>query len=153
MKGYREATLEVQENLLPLALTFEPEFVEAILQVRELLARIGLNIDQMGPESLAVRSAPALLKEVAIEKTLFVVAKERLENGESFALENVIGDIFATMACHSVIRAGQSLSLEEMKSLLAQMDDFPFSVFCPHGRPVYIEKSFHEIEREFGRIL
>lgn len=153
MIGFKSATLEIQNYLLPLVLNFEPEYVEAILDVREPLERIGLSMDQMGPESLAIRSAPALLKESAIEKVLFKIAKEKIETGESFALENVIGDIFATMACHSVIRAGQSLSHEEMKSLLSQMDEFPFSAFCPHGRPVYIEKSFSDIEREFGRIL
>jgi DNA mismatch repair protein MutL len=40
-----------------------------------------------------------------------------------------------------------------MQSLLAQMDEFPLSSFCPHGRPVYIKRRFSEIEREFGRIV
>ena len=38
------------------------------------------------------------------------------------------------MACHSAVRAGQALSLQEMKALLTEMDDFPQSSFCPHGR-------------------
>jgi DNA mismatch repair protein MutL len=57
------------------------------------------------------------------------------------------------MACHSVVRAGQSLSLEQMKQLLVQMDEFPLSSFCPHGRPVFVRRRFQDIEREFGRIV
>jgi DNA mismatch repair protein MutL len=65
----------------------------------------------------------------------------------------VVGEIFASMACHSVIRAGQSQSFEQMKSLLAQMDEHPLSSFCPHGRPVFVKRTFFDIEREFGRIV
>ena len=72
---------------------------------------------------------------------------------DSFQVEKTIGDLFATMACHSVVRAGQSLSIEEMTELLQSMDEFPLSSFCPHGRPVSVEMSFFEIEKLFGRIL
>ncbi len=153
MGGFKNKNIEVQSFLLPLVLNFEADMVEAIYSVKDSLEGMGLYLDLMGPESIAIRSAPALLKEAAIEKALFQVGKERLETGESFAVEKILGDLFATMACHSVIRAGQSLSHEEMRSLLSQMDEFPFSAFCPHGRPVYIEYAFSEIEREFGRIL
>jgi DNA mismatch repair protein MutL len=153
MKGFKNASLEVQNYLLPLALTFDGEEIEALLKGREDLERLGLTLDSMGPDTVAVRSAPAILKEAAVEKALYKFAREKIETGGSFALENTVGGLFATMACHSVVRAGQSLSREEMTSLLSQMDEFPFSAFCPHGRPVFIEKPFGEIEREFGRIL
>jgi DNA mismatch repair protein MutL len=57
------------------------------------------------------------------------------------------------MACHSAIRAGRALSLEEMQQLLAQMEEFPMSSFCPHGRPVYVEYPFSQLERDFGRTV
>ena len=75
-----------------------------------------------------------------------------LNNGGSFAIEKKISDLFATMACHSVIRAGQSLSVSEMQELLKSMDEYSLSSFCPHGRPVSVEKSFVELEKLFGRI-
>jgi len=65
----------------------------------------------------------------------------------------MIGDIFASMACHSVVRAGQAMSVAEMQSLLGQMDQYPLSSFCPHGRPVFVKRKFSDIEREFGRIV
>ena len=58
----------------------------------------------------------------------------------------------ATMACHSVVRAGQALSNEQMRSLLREMDEFPLSGFCPHGRPVSVEYPFTRLEKEFGRL-
>ena len=68
------------------------------------------------------------------------------------AWEKSVAEVFASMACHSVIRAGMSQSREEMQSLLKQMDLYPLSSFCPHGRPVFVKRKFNEIEREFGRI-
>lgn len=68
-------------------------------------------------------------------------------------MEKVVGDLCATMACHSVVRAGQALSLEQMRTLLQEMDKFPLSSFCPHGRPVSVEYPYAKLEKDFGRIV
>jgi DNA mismatch repair protein MutL len=81
------------------------------------------------------------------------MSQDLVDQGGSHFLERKIGDILATMACHSSVRAGQSLSLEEMRALLQQMDEFPLSSFCPHGRPVSVEYPFHRLEKDFGRIV
>jgi DNA mismatch repair protein MutL len=81
------------------------------------------------------------------------MAFDSLESGGSYSLEKKVSDLFATMACHSVVRAGQALSNEEMKELLVQMDEFPLSSFCPHGRPVFKQITFRELDKEFGRIV
>ena len=94
-----------------------------------------------------------IVSEGAVNQALQRLAYEILDHGDSMVWEKVVGEIFASMACHSVIRAGQSQSPEQMKALLAQMDEFPLSSFCPHGRPVYIRRAFTDIEREFGRIV
>jgi DNA mismatch repair protein MutL len=56
------------------------------------------------------------------------------------------------MACHGSVRAGQVLSMEEIRTLLSQMDDTPNCGHCPHGRPVYVEHNWKELEKRFGRI-
>ncbi|RYZ87816.1 MAG: hypothetical protein EOP06_12050 [Proteobacteria bacterium] len=54
---------------------------------------------------------------------------------------------------HSVVRAGQALSTEQMRRLLEEMDEFPLSSFCPHGRPVSVEYPYNRLEKDFGRTL
>jgi DNA mismatch repair protein MutL len=100
-----------------------------------------------------VRAKPVIIGDGALARSLQDLAREIVERGGSFALEKKIGDLCATMACHSVVRAGQALSFEQMKSLLAQMDEFPLSSFCPHGRPVSVEYPFARLERDFGRTV
>ena len=93
------------------------------------------------------------MKENALVTALRQLSQDIVEKGGSFVLERKIGDMFATMACHSAVRAGQALSVAEMNSLLQSMDEFPLSSFCPHGRPVSVDYNFYQLEKDFGRIV
>lgn len=152
MRAWRQGEVERQELLLPLTLDLDAEVVEALVTQAPELARIGIEAEAMGPDAVAVRAIPAGIRESVIASSLAELGREIVEKGGGFAIERKIGDLCATMACHSVVRAGQALSHEQMTSLLAQMDEFPLSSFCPHGRPVSVEYPFHKLERDFGRI-
>ncbi len=152
MNSWNTGRKEVQNFLLPLSLGIEADHLEAIMSRVSDLDKLGIGVEQSGPESLSVHCCPVILKESGVEKALRWLGEDLVSKGGSFAFEKIVGDLFATMACHSVIRAGQSLSVGEMKSLLEQMDEFPFSSFCPHGRPVFIDYPFRKIEKEFGRL-
>jgi DNA mismatch repair protein MutL len=56
------------------------------------------------------------------------------------------------LACHSSIRAGQTLSPDEMRQLLVQLEQCQAPRTCPHGRPTMILLSTSQLERQFGRI-
>lgn len=152
MKAFRNGVKESQVFLMPLVIDLTVEAVDALMSVQKELVQIGLEIDAIGPTQIAVGTHPVWLKESGLITGLKDLADEIVNQGHGFVFENKMGDFFASMACHSVIRAGQALSFEEMQSLLQQMDEFPQSSFCPHGRPVSVSWTFGEIERDFGRI-
>jgi DNA mismatch repair protein MutL len=56
-----------------------------------------------------------------------------------------------TLACHSAIRAGQTLSLDEMRALIHQLERCQYPRACAHGRPTMLHLSQSQLEREFGR--
>ena len=60
--------------------------------------------------------------------------------------------MLTTLACHSSVRAGQSLSIDEMRQLIAQLEVCEAPRTCPHGRPTMILLSATQLERQFGRI-
>lgn len=153
MRSWLSGSADVQALLIPLPIELEPDGAEALLSIASELEGLGVTLDQVGPQAVAVRSRPTLISDKALKVTLMSLAREIVERGGSFKLEKKIGDLCASMACHSVVRAGQSLSVEQMKSLLVQMDEFPLSSFCPHGRPVSVEYPFAKLERDFGRIV
>lgn len=153
LDSYQTKTIDVQNLLLPLVFDFSAHEVEVLTEHRAGIERLGLSLERMGPESIAVQAIPSLITESGVSEALKKLAYELTQNSESLAFQKAVNEIFASMACHSVIRAGQSQSIEQMRSLLEQMDDYPLSSFCPHGRPVFVRRRFHEIEREFGRIV
>jgi DNA mismatch repair protein MutL len=59
--------------------------------------------------------------------------------------------MLATVACHSSVRAGQTLPIEDAKSLLRQLEKTTHPNTCPHGRPTLIQLSVNDLEREFKR--
>ncbi|MEK6553800.1 MAG: DNA mismatch repair protein MutL, partial [Bdellovibrionota bacterium] len=153
-KDFKNRQIEVQSYLIPFVVDInEGELEKLIPYFNKIEQDMGITLDQVGPESVAVRSAPALIKEESLGPVIQKLAHEISEQGESFAFEKLLNDIFATMACHSAVRAGRALSVEEMQQLLAQMEEFPLSSFCPHGRPVYVEYEFSKLERDFGRTV
>lgn len=153
MQQFKGGRFDIQNYLIPLVVELTPEEADACKDSLGELEKMGLSIEQIGPEQLAVSAAPTFVKESAVDRVVRSMAREMLSQGGSFAVEKKIGDYLATMACHSVVRAGQALSVEQMRELLAEMDRFPLSSFCPHGRPVSVFYGFGDIERQFGRIV
>jgi DNA mismatch repair protein MutL len=153
MKAWMNGQAESQPLLIPLTIELDPDGAEALMSIATELEKLGLSIDQNGPQSVAIRCLPLTIKENSLLKALKDLASEIVEKGGGFALEKRISDLCATMACHSVVRAGQALSHDQMRSLLQQMDEFPLSSFCPHGRPVSVDYPFSKLERDFGRTV
>jgi len=56
-----------------------------------------------------------------------------------------------SLACHGAIRAGKTLSLDEMRELVRQLEESEAPNTCPHGRPTMIHLSAETLARQFGR--
>ncbi len=116
----------------------------------DALAPYGLEISAMGGGSIAVHALPAVLACADLGTLLADIADDLAEGGSGSAPVELIEHALATMACHTSIRAGQTLDGADMHSLLVQLDAVDFSV-CAHGRPVAIRISPGELERRFHR--
>lgn len=153
MKSYKEDRFDIQNLLMPISVDVTTE-EDDFLQNNVLdFVKLGIDIEKTGPNLWCLKSHPSFLKESAVIKALTSLLNNYKNNPSTFFIEKTVADTFATMACHSSIRAGQSLSIDQMQELLTNMDEYPLSSFCPHGRPVSVEWSWYEIEKKFGRIV
>ncbi len=143
---------DIQNLLIPLYLDLDETLTEELLKLNQELFQLGIEIESSGPETIAVNSIPSFLKEESIAKGLRKLAKDSLDQGGGSSVDDVFELFFATLACHSVIRAGHAMSDDEMKLLLLSMDEYK-SRYCPHGRPVYKKISFHSLDQDFGRVV
>ena len=115
------------------------------------LGEMGLVLEPFGLGAVVVRETPAVLGEVDIQGLVRDLADELAEMGDHLSLKEKVEEVCGTLACHTSVRAGRRLTVEEMNALLRQMEATPHSGQCNHGRPTYVELKLADIERLFGR--
>lgn len=147
---HQRAKAEVQAQLLlePLSVELAPQQAAGMAGMLDLLTEVGFQLEPFGERTYLVRAVPAVLKNVDIRQAFLDIVDELVGDGEADSW----GDrIAASIACHSAIKAGQVLSLEEMRRLVQQLEEAAMPRTCPHGRPTVIYLSQAQLEREFGR--
>jgi DNA mismatch repair protein MutL len=116
-----------------------------------VLAELGFEVSRSGPQSLLLRSVPALLADGDVEALLRDVLADLREHGESRRIHAARDELLGTMACHAAVRAHRRLTLPEMNALLREMEATERSGQCNHGRPTWARFSLGEIDRWFLR--
>jgi DNA mismatch repair protein MutL len=142
--------------LVPDVVELEPEEGETILGRADELADLGFVIERFGPGAqgriaVLVREVPAMMTKGDSAAMLRDMAEEMQHLGQGLALKEKLEEISGTLACHTSVRAGRRLNVEEMNALLRDMEATPNSGQCNHGRPTYVELKLTDIERLFGR--
>ena len=142
---------QTQLLLMPEIVDLKPEEVTLLNTRAPELKELGWVIDPFGVDSVAVRELPALLDKTDIPKTIQDLVDTLRDFDDTVLLKDKMKDICARLACHGSVRAGRTLSLEEMNALLRQMEACGTSGQCIHGRPTYIELKLKDIEKLFNR--
>ncbi len=145
-----EVGFDHQNLLIPQTIELPPAAHGLLLSNADVLAEWGFTIEDFGMR-LKVRSMPAGLHESSLGTALLEVADHLNGRGGSTP-DDWREAMLTTLACHSSIRAGQTLSLEEMRELLIQLERCNAPRTCPHGRPTMILLTTTQLERQFGRI-
>lgn len=139
--------VEQQRLLEPLVLELSPSQLEAFERYAGEFVRLGWEIEPFGGASVAVRAVPAVVQR-SIERVLLAVLDELAAGGRG---TTPLEQVAISTACHSAIRAGQELSLSEMRELIRQLEQCRAPLACGHGRPTVVHLSTEELERQFGR--
>ena len=111
-------------------------------------AQYGFDLEAFGPDSYLLRAIPATLMDMDPRETFLSILGDVADGGSVRDLEDKIA---SSVACHSSVRAGKTLSQEEMAHLLAQLESTSQPNTCPHGRPTMILISADHLHRQFGR--
>ncbi|MGD0780876.1 MAG: DNA mismatch repair endonuclease MutL [Dehalococcoidales bacterium] len=138
---------EVQGLLEPATLEVTPRQDAMMRSCLEQLTDFGFTLESFGDRTYLVRTVPALVAgdnwSAMLKELLDSLAGEERSKWEE--------KIVASIACHGAIKAGQTLTEEEMRTLVRQLEQTTNPHTCPHGRPTVIKLSVAQLEREFGR--
>lgn len=143
--------LPSQPLLIPHTLAATAAEVAAAQDEQEALIALGLEVDVLGPGTLAVRSRPAALPHADLTELTRAVLAELQQVGASRAVQRARDDLLATLACHAAVRANRRLTLAEMDALLRDMEATERADTCNHGRPTWRQLSLRELDGLFLR--
>jgi DNA mismatch repair protein MutL len=140
-----------QPLLLPIKIKVSAKEADLAEQEQEFFVSFGLELDRSGPETLILRSIPALLCNTDVETLVRDVLADMAEHGLSRKIQEQANQILATMACHGAVRARRRLTVAEMNALLRDMEQTERIGQCNHGRPTWIELSTQDLDKFFLR--
>ncbi len=139
--------LEVQGLLEPVTFEVSPRQEEVLKLCYRSLAEFGFSLESFGERTYLVRAVPNLLANADWSGLLRELLDSLVSGGGTDREEKIA----VTVACHGGIRSGQSLTEDEMRELVRQLEQTDNPHTCPHGRPTMIHLSSGQLAREFGR--
>ncbi len=140
-----------QALLFPRVVEVSPAQAGWLADNLEALAGLGLTLEPFGGASFLLTGAPACLAGADLEAAVLeaVEAASPIKSGTDPAAVRERARL--ALACRGAIKAGQTLSPEEMGSLLSQLDEVGSPATCPHGRPLWRLLSLSELHHLFRR--
>jgi len=145
-QGYKPM---LQQLLMPLTFRPAPEERDILLSHVSLLEEFGFAVEEFGADSLIVRQAPDDVAEEEIESTLLELARRLLTTGTADPT-GARDELLHTMACKAAIKGGWKSGAEELERVAAAVMRGEVK-YCPHGRPVAIELTKKQLEKQFKR--
>jgi DNA mismatch repair protein MutL len=143
--------IPVQRLAVPLTLNLSRREALLLAEHCDSFACAGWEIAPFGGESFVVRAVPAVLAHKPYEQVLRDMVDELVNQTISRRLLVQQDHVTITNACKMAVKAGDPLTLEEMQGLLEQLAETENPYLCPHGRPIVVTISFHELDKQFKR--
>ncbi|SEK86804.1 DNA mismatch repair protein MutL [Pseudoxanthomonas sp. GM95] len=143
--------LTAQPLLVPMTLAVAEREADVAEREATTLTDLGFDVTRSGPQSLSVRSVPALLAHAEPGALLRDVLADLREHGQTRRVSAARDELLSTMACHGAVRANRRLTLPEMNALLRDMEITERSGQCNHGRPTWAHFGLAEIDKWFLR--
>lgn len=145
-----KGTGSVQLLLIPVTVTLEKNEYTVAIEHLDMFRNVGFDVEDFGNGTLIVRSAPSYLRNDDIEDTIIEICGYIAENRKNVMSEHMEW-IYHNISCRSAIKAGDSSTAKELIDIAKTVFSDDSIRYCPHGRPVCIELSKYEIEKQFGR--
>jgi DNA mismatch repair protein MutL len=140
-----------QPLLLPEVVSLNPGQINLFAGSIDLLQELGLEVEIFGRDAVVVKALPAILPNIQPREVIADIADQLSEQNQMPDLLERKEKILAALACRAAIKANTVLSAAEVAALCRDLEETPYNLTCPHGRPVSVNFSLSEIERIFKR--
>ena len=143
--------IESQMLLSPVTVTLSKEEYNALLENTDILSKAGYCVEDFGQGMVIVTECPTYIESGDIEPVVIELAGYLADNKKDMIPEK-LDWIYHSTACRAAVKAGDKTTAYEQQKFVEQLLSMSDVRYCPHGRPVMIEMSKKELEKNFGRI-
>jgi len=140
--------------MFPQIITLSADDMQTVYQHLEIFRNNSIEIESFGENQLVIHATPVHLKNCNLDELVkqvvgWIREHDHLEKKDFFKALNE--KLHAQMACKAAVKAGDALTIEQIKKLLEDLDKTENRLTCPHGRPTGWLIHLHEIEKKFKR--
>jgi DNA mismatch repair protein MutL len=147
---YKKETVTSQALLEPLMLDLDPLLAGTLAEHLTMLNNVGFSAEPFGGTSYLLRAIPTILVTPDVRGALEDIL-DSLRQGDDPLASQAEKRLIATVCKRAAVKAGLTLSREEMQQLVRQLEQCESPRTCPHGRPTVLHFSVEQPEKEFGR--
>lgn len=139
-----------QQLLQPEPLSLAPPHLQWLEGYAEDLQRMGFEVEPFGSGAWLLRAVPTFLAEKGHDWGQFVATVIEQKDNPDYR-GDPLERLRWIIACHGAVKAGDTLSHEQITALLSALERCDLARTCPHGRPTMVRLSHAQLAREFGR--
>ncbi|HIE26188.1 TPA: DNA mismatch repair endonuclease MutL [Candidatus Poribacteria bacterium] len=141
-----------QGLLLPVTVELSATQLAIFNEHIELFREIGFDVEAFGGNTILVRAVPSTLpNSETAEAIMELIDNLSDDTGKEDRLLEAQGQALVILACHSAVKAGAKLAMEEMVNLVKELSQTSQPFTCPHSRPIIVRMSKSELESRFKR--
>ena len=152
-KAMANPTKDTISMLFPINLEYPKEEFLIIKEHMDFIKSLGIDIEEFGMNSFIIKAHPTWFKEGLEEVFVRNCLEKIITMNKNFDLERFNDSISAMMACKASIKAGDPISMEEMKALIERLKKCENPFNCAHGRPTIIHYPKYELDKLFKRAV
>ncbi len=150
MAQHDKKSIPSQALLSPEVVTLPPQSAKALTAQLPFLNHFGFEVEEFGTNTFQVRAMPALFAGGDPSSALRVLVED-FEEDEAPLQTEIEAKLAARVCKRLAVKGGQTLTTEEQRALLNDLEACNSPRTCPHGRPTMIHLSVDNLEKQFGR--
>jgi DNA mismatch repair protein MutL len=150
MAQHDKKSIPSQALLSPEVVTLPPQSAKMLTSQLPFLNHFGFEVEEFGTNTFQVRAMPALFAGGDPSFALRALVED-FEEDETPLQAEVEAKLAARVCKRLAVKGGQTLTSEEQRALLNDLEACASPRTCPHGRPTMIHLSVDNLEKQFGR--
>ena len=151
LHDFKSKAISSQRLLFPVPVELTPAQTVAMEDYGDCFSELGFRLDHFGQNTFMVKEVPAFLGQVDVVLLIKDILAELSQAGHALPISQVKEKIAASSACKAAVKANQKLKLDEIRSLLLQMEKVSNPYCCPHGRPCVVKYPLSTLKKDFHR--